>query len=388
MRILLSGGGTGGHITPILAVAHELKQLSPDNHTMYVGERHGAFASLVDTDVIDEVHNVYAGKFRRYYGESNIRRIFDIKTNLKNLRDLGYFCIGTAQSYRLLKKLRPDVVFLKGGFVGVPVGIAAGLLHIPIVTHDSDAIPGLANRIVSRWVSKHAVANNPSEYSYPTDKVAQVGVLVEPNYNLVKGDDQNRFKKQLNLPQDKPLLLVTGGSSGAVRINEVIVSIVAKLLSDEPDLWIVHQVGQGKGNVYGDFKHDRLRVEEFLRPMYVYTGAADLVVARSSANTIAELSTQAKAVIVVPSPFLAAGHQLKNAERLEEQGAAIVLQETMLYDVQHGMLTQVEYLLSHEDERVELASRLHEQATENAASKLAVILIDFANHKEHHVQKT
>jgi UDP-N-acetylglucosamine--N-acetylmuramyl-(pentapeptide) pyrophosphoryl-undecaprenol N-acetylglucosamine transferase len=155
--VLLSGGGTGGHITPILAVAHQLKQQDPTVKTVYVGEHGGKFASLLDGNTdIDEIKTIFAGKLRRYHGDSWFKRLFDVRANLLNLRDLFLFGVGLLQSLWLVKKINPDVVFLKGGFVGVPVGLSAALWHKPFVTHDSDALPGLANRIVSRWAKYHA----------------------------------------------------------------------------------------------------------------------------------------------------------------------------------------------------------------------------------------
>ena len=149
MTILVSGGGSGGHITPILAVAHELKLLQPDCRVVYVGERGGKFQSLTEGQSdIDEVHSIFAGKFRRYHGESWLKRIIDVYTNLKNLRDALYVGLGYLQSFRLLGKVKPDVVFLKGGYVGLPIGLASATRHIAFVTHDSDALPGDRKSVV------------------------------------------------------------------------------------------------------------------------------------------------------------------------------------------------------------------------------------------------
>lgn len=380
MKILLSGGGTGGHITPILALAHELKQLQPDCKTVYVGERHGKFSRLTaDSAVIDEQFAVFAGKFRRYHGESWLRRLFDAKTNLKNGRDALYVIIGFLQSMRLLGRAKPDVVFLKGGYAGVPIGLAAAARRIPIVTHDSDALPGLANRLISRWARIHATALPAEYYPYLAGKIRPVGVLVEPSYKPVDSRLQREYKEQLHLPTDQPLLLITGGSSGAQRINKAFVSMVAELLQKQPQLQVIHQAGQGKAGIYGEYKHDRLRVLEFMTPMYVYTGAADLIVTRAGANALAEFGIQGKACVVVPNPDLTGGHQTKNAEYLQEQGTAVVLEESKLYDLQHGLLANIEALLADDAKRQELGAKLQRATTPDAARKLAVILLEQAN---------
>lgn len=379
LTILLTGGGTGGHITPILAVAHEIKTQNSEAKVIYIGERGGKFAELTNEHkAIDETFAVSAGKLRRYHGESWLRRLFDVKTNLLNLRDLFRFGWGILQAWRLLGKIKPDVVFQKGGFVGVPVGLAAAMRHIPIVTHDSDAIPGLANRMVSRWARVHATALPAEHYPYPSAKVLPVGVLVEHNYQPVTEEAQREFKLRLVLRPDAPLLLVTGGSSGAERINKAVVEIANELLINHPDLQIIHQAGKGKTGVYGDYKHERLHVLEFLNPMYQYMGAADLVVCRASANTLAELGVQGKAAIVIPSEVLTGGHQIKNAKILEEQGAAAVVYEDKMYDLQHGLLPTIERLLIDKTKRDNLAHTLQTQTIPDAAHRLAMLLLEQA----------
>lgn len=379
MKILLTGGGTGGHITPILAVGHELKKLDSSCHTIYVGERGSKFTSLTANHAsINEVHAISAGKFRRYHGESWLRRLVDLETNIKNIIDIFKVVVGISQAWFLLGKVKPDVVFLKGGFVGVPVGLAASLRGLPIVTHDSDAIPGLANRLISRWTRAHATALDARFYKYTPNKVYPVGVLVEHDYQFVTEQKQAEYKKTLGLSPAGIVLLVTGGSSGAERVNLAFKEIVAKLLNDNPQLQVIHQVGKGKTGVYGDFTHERLIVVEFMSPMHVYTGASDLIVTRAGANAMAEFGIQAKACIVVPNPDLTGGHQTKNADLLEEQGAAVVIKEELLRDPELGLLACINKLLNNKTRRLELAQKLKSRTIPDAAHKLAVLLLETA----------
>lgn len=382
ITVLLTGGGTGGHITPLLAVAHELKQQNPDVRIVYVGERGGKFRELTDqSEVIDASYTIWAGKYRRYYGETTLQRLLDVKTNLLNLRDMVYFGFGTIQSWLLLGRIRPDVILLKGGFVGVPVGLASAARKVPFVTHDSDAIPGLANRLVGRWAKVHAVALPKEGYAYPANSTVQVGVLLHPNFKPVSEAEQGAFKQQLGIDVSQQVLLVTGASSGAQRLNEAVVKIVDKLLADFPDLYVIHQVGKGKMGAYGSYAHERLKVIEFMSPMYVYTGSADVVVSRSSGNTIAELGAQAKAVIAVPSPFLAGGHQLKNAEELRKSDAALIVNETAAGTDEVALDAAIRLLLTDMARRQALAERLHSQTITDAASRLASILLDLTKTK-------
>jgi UDP-N-acetylglucosamine--N-acetylmuramyl-(pentapeptide) pyrophosphoryl-undecaprenol N-acetylglucosamine transferase len=376
MKVLLTGGGTGGHITPILAVAHELKQLAPDIKVIYVGERHGKFRALTQGHAsIDASYSVLAGKFRRYHGEAWLARLLDIKTNILNLRDVFYVLFGIIQAWFLLGKIRPDIVFLKGGFVGVPIGLAAAARHIPIVTHDSDVLPGLANRLVSRWARLHATALPATYYPYLKSKVRPVGVLVEHAYQPVSKGMQAEYKQQLGLSPNAPLLLITGGSSGAERVNKAIVRIIDDLLKHQPDLQVIHQVGQGKASAYGTYVHPRLQVIEFMKPMYQYSGAADIIVTRAGATHLAEFGTQSKACIVVPNPYLTGGHQLKNANRLAEHDAALVITENDLSDEQNGLLTTIEKLLKDKNKQQLLAKNLRSLTPQDAARELAMILL-------------
>lgn len=371
--ILLTGGGTGGHITPILAVAHELKQLSSCK-TVYVGERGGKFADLIsDNAAIDDIHSIFSGKYRRYYGESWLRRLVDIPTLVLNIRDVFYVLAGIIQAYSLLGRIKPDVVFLKGGFVGVPVGLAAALRKIPIITHDSDSIPGLANRIISRWATLHATAMSPETYVYPKEKTRQVGVLVEHSYVHVDDELQAKYKKQLGIPRDQKVILVTGGSSGAAAINRAMKEIVLSVLEKQPALTIIHQVGKGKMADFKGITNNNLVLMEFLSPMHVYMGAADIVITRASANTLAEIGTQGKPAIVIPSPHLADGHQLRNADYLEEQGAAIVVREGDLPD---GLKKAIDKLLSSQSERSIVSQKLQQLTIPNAAEKLAKLIFE------------
>ncbi|HUP26745.1 MAG TPA: glycosyltransferase [Candidatus Limnocylindrales bacterium] len=377
MLVLLTGGGTGGHITPILAVAHELKQLQPDITVGYVGERHGKFTELTSKHpAIDKTYAVFAGKFRRYHKQSWLVRLTDIKTNFLNFRDGAYVLFGIIQAWFMLGRIKPDVVFLKGGFVGVPIGLAAAARRIPIVTHDSDALPGLANRLVSRWAAAHATALPAQYYNYPQEKTRPVGVLVEHSYQPVTPALQAQYKHTLGINSAYQVLLITGASSGAARLNEAVVSFVVPLLQRRPNLYVIHQVGKGKSAVYGDIQHERLNIQEFLNPMYQYMGAADLVVTRASGNTIAELGVQGKACIAIPNPDLTGGHQLKNAALLEEQGAARVVKEIDLYDAQKGLVVVIEQLLSDEAAREQLSLCLQGITIQGAARKLAELLLD------------
>lgn len=377
LTILLTGGGTGGHITPLLAVAEELRRLSPDCTIISVGDRGSTFSHLTDShDAINGTRSIFAGKFRRYHGESMLRQFLDAKTLALNVRDFFYVIIGLLQSFILIRRIRPDVVFLKGGFVGVPIGLAAAFWRVPIVTHDSDALPGLANRIVGRWATFHATALPKEFYTYDDTKVRHVGVLVGQQYSLVSEEERRRLRVDVELGEQGRLLFVTGGSLGSQRINGAMQKIVPSLLSQYKDLTIIHQVGKGNGGVYGTFTDARLKVLQFLDGMYKYSGAADVIVTRAGANTMAEFGIQAKACIVIPSPFLAGGHQLKNGEYLRAAQAALIVDETTMMTDPNELKRAICALLDNQAAAKQLASNLHSLTLPDASNKLAQLLIE------------
>ena len=230
MKIVLTGGGSGGHITPILAVADELKELNPDVELIYIGQKGDRLGDIPRQHMsISKAYTVRAGKFRRYHGQG-ILQFFDISTLLKNIRDFLLLIIGTWQSLRLLKKLRPDVIYTPGGFVGVPVGVAARLRHVPFVTHDLDATPGLANRINAKWASVHVVSMPKQLYPYPQKKTEYLGVPVGAGFKHVSPEAKLAYRKEIGLDEFEKVLLVTGGGLGAKRINEAVIKLAPALL--------------------------------------------------------------------------------------------------------------------------------------------------------------
>lgn len=375
-KILLTGGGTGGHITPLLAIAEELKSLNPSIMIVSVGDHGNSFADLTrNSQFIDKTRSIFAGKLRRYHGESWLKRILDMRTNVFNLRDSFYIFIGVMQSIVMVMREKPDLVFLKGGYVGVPVGLAAAFWRVPIITHDSDALPGLANRIISRWVTVHATAMPPSYYKYNPAQTVQVGVLVGRQYSPVDDQIKRLYREELGIPVNAKMLFITGGSLGSQRINAAVVGLIDELLSMNQDLYVVHQVGKNNTPQYKDYTNDRLQVLEFLEGMHRYSGAADVIVTRAGANTIAEFGIQKKACIIIPSPFLSGGHQLKNGEFLETNGAAIIVDEQVMINTPVVLRDRIEELLNNDVERLQLGQRLSDLTIPNAANKLAVLLL-------------
>jgi len=336
-----------------------------------------------ESEYIDEAYAVRAGKLRRYHGEG-LRQLLDIPTMLKNLRDVFYVLAGLWQSWRLLGRVRPDVVFIKGGFVGVPVGLAAALRGIPYVTHDSDALPGLANRIVAPWAKIHAVALPKEIYRYPANKTVTVGVPVMHHYTPLDAAQQRAVRRQLHLDEAEQIVLVTGGGLGAQRLNDAVASCMPELLERYPELWVVHIAGrQLEAALRQRYKQElsakdqqRVVVKGFVNNLHQYSGIADVVLTRAGGTSIAEFAAQAKATIVVPNPLLTGGHQLKNAQVLAGRKAVRIVSEAILKDDHHALMPPLTDLLDNPDKAKTLGKKLAGLAQPNAAHLLAVLLLE------------
>jgi UDP-N-acetylglucosamine--N-acetylmuramyl-(pentapeptide) pyrophosphoryl-undecaprenol N-acetylglucosamine transferase len=387
--IVLTGGGSGGHITPILAVAAELKARKPDSEIIYIGQKGDGLGDIpAEHPAIDHAYTVRAGKLRRYHGEG-FRQLLDIPTGFKNARDAVYVVIGIFQSRKLLKQIEPSIIFIKGGFVGVPVGLAAANLRIPYITHDSDAIPGLANRIISHWATLHAVALSKDIYNYPQDKTVTTGIPLQKEFRLVSEELKQKYRSDLGITNSEKLLFIIGGGLGAQRINNAVLQIMPHLLRQYRQLRVVHVVGRlnqvdmekGYDEVLDAVERSRIKVCGYISDVYIYSGAADIIITRAGATNLAEFALQGKACIIIPSPFLTGGHQLKNAQYLMNRQAAIMIDESEVQDDPNRLAKKISILLKNENLQKELGDKLASFAKPKATEELADLLLQQLHEK-------
>jgi UDP-N-acetylglucosamine--N-acetylmuramyl-(pentapeptide) pyrophosphoryl-undecaprenol N-acetylglucosamine transferase len=387
MKIAVTGAGSGGHITPVLAVAHELKKQQPNVEVIYIGQRGDALGDVPASDKnIDSAYTVRAGKFRRYHGEG-IKQIFDVATLYKNLRDAIWVVVGIWQSFWLLGKVRPDVIFIKGGFVGVPVGLSAALRGIPYVTHDSDALPGLANRIIAPWARLHAVALPKEVYDYPENKTITVGVPISHNYHPVRQEETKRIKDRLRLNKAAQVLLITGGGNGAQTLNRAVIGCASELMARYPKLQIVHISGRAlETETRQSYKQEltserqkQVEVKGHVTNLYDYSAVADVIITRAGATSMAEFAAQQKACVVVPNPILTGGHQLKNAQVLADRKAVRLVSESAIKDDPLFLMAPLTEILDSPEKAKILGQKLSSMARPNAAHLLAVLLLEVAD---------
>ncbi len=406
MKILVVGGGSGGHITPAVAVVREILEKRPRTKvefwtdkkyyknvvkiTTEIGVRWGDEDKLGSKkSPYIKVRKVMAGKFHRYSG-LKFKDYFD--NHAKTFRDVvfgnffGFFGFmgGLIQSFfRLLRKSnRPDVIFLKGGFVGLPIGIVAKWFKIPYVIHESDAVAGLANRVLMK--KARVVAQGSKFEEKPgRENWVWVGIPVAAEFKKVSATTQKQLKRSAGFDPEKPLVLVTGGSQGAEHINTAMREILPEVLK-------VASVGLVAGRKRYEEMVDLKKYEEwdkaklqsnfrlwnFSPVMHELLGAADVVVSRAGATTIAELAALSKAVILVPFEKLPGDHQSRNAERLGEINAAEIVPDSKIVEEPKALLTAIKKLVNDPKRREELAKNLHEESKTDAAVRLADILIE------------
>jgi len=273
--------------------------------------------------------------------------------------------IGITQSIHRLVKINPDVVFSKGGFVGVPVVIAAAILRIPIVIHESDFSPGLATRLTSRFARKICL-------SFPTERA---GGKIEITGNPIRGDgDAERGRKFLNFGNERPIVLVTGGSSGANFLNNLLKKSFPLLANKVNLVWIC---GKNKKPNW-QLPAINCRVFDFLDAEYLdVLAAADLVISRAGANAIFEIAAHEKASVLIPLPKKSSrGDQLENARFFEKNGAAMVLPQS--HANPHDFVKLISWLTTDESRRQQIGTAAKKIAPENAAEKIARIILNIA----------
>ena len=372
------GGGSGGHVTPVVAVLKEIRAMQPTAELRFWCDAKfapQARATVTAFDATIPVHTITAGKFRRYYHLTVLQQLTWPSLVLSNLGDAFKVGIGFIQSFFKLIFWRPDVVFTKGGYVCLPVGLAAHLLRIPLVIHDSDAHPGLTNRVLSRWATAIGTGAPLEYYSYPAAKTAYVGIPIATEFRPFSADQQVAAKKEWGVVLDQPLFVVTGGGLGAARINAVVAKTLPQLL-DIGSVVLVAGAGQfDELRSLLPTNSPQFQLYPFVTNMHSLLGAADVVVTRAGATTILELAALKKPTILIPNGKLTGGHQLKNAAVYQEAGAVKVLNEDALDNDTSLLVTEISQLLKDTKKTQAMAERFQAFAKPNAAKDMAELIL-------------
>ncbi|OGZ34911.1 MAG: undecaprenyldiphospho-muramoylpentapeptide beta-N-acetylglucosaminyltransferase [Candidatus Portnoybacteria bacterium RIFCSPLOWO2_01_FULL_43_11] len=375
MRILFTGGGSGGHLSPITAVARQLKEIASEKNIdlrlFYLGPSDFVNEFLEKEDI--KVKTILAGKLRRYF-------------SFKTILDILKIPIGLIQAILFVYAWMPDVIFSKGGYGSVPAVFAGWLFRIPILIHESDAIPGLANRLGGRLVKKIALSFSSSKKYFPLEKTALIGnpIRLDLSYKNkeegrkvfeISSDKPSAFSSEKVM--DKPIILIMGSSQGAEAINEMVLKTLSQLLEKYE---IIHICGQKNYEKHKEKIGPTLPKEYHLYPFlredqlrYGYT-LADLIISRAGASSIFEIAAAQKPSILIPLPTAASDHQRENAFEYAKSGGAVILEQTNL--TPHLFLTEISRILDNQ----ELAQKMGEGAksfsTPEAGQKIAEELLN------------
>lgn len=321
---------------------------------------------------------IAAGKLRRYANLPFWYRWFSyyhiVHTHIPNLIDLFKIAAGFIQSLVKLLLWRPDVVFCKGGYVCLPVGIVAHFYHIPLVIHDSDTVPGLTNRILARYADAIGTGAPVKNYpNYPRAKTKYVGIPVRQEIYPVLGSKKSALKRQLGFDGKRPLLLAMGGGLGATEINQAVMANADRLIDLGVDIYLL--TGRGKMVKVKQSQKKHFKATEFSNRIATIEQAADMVVTRAGATTMAELATLGVATIIVPSPYLAGDHQTKNARAYESDGAAVVISQFDLEKRPELLTNAVADLLNDATKRHSLETNLSKFAKPDALDDMVGLII-------------
>lgn len=337
---VIAAGGTGGHIIPGIAVAEKIKEKEPDANVLFCGTKKGMENSLVKREGFRVLHISAKG--------------FSGKISMSNIAAILFFVIGTIQSINILKRYKVDVVIGMGGYVCAPMVYACRIVKTKVVLHEQNAFPGKANR----WLSKYASAvciSYPDTVKY-FNKAKKVVVTGNPVRKVFYGLKKEHARKKLGLKPDEKIVLVTGGSLGALSINETLVEMAKKHINLNYKLILVT----------GSLTYERIKekakrinkhlvIKEYLHDIHLYMAACNLVISRAGAITCSEIALLGKASVMIPYPYAAGDHQTLNAKMFYEIGASLIIKDS---DLNEDLMFETIDELINDKERIEKMEKL------------------------------
>lgn len=366
MKILFTGGGSGGHLYPLVAIAREIRRIYPEKLEFYYAGPKDEFGMILLSQEDFIIKTIISGKIRRYF---SLQNFVDILLKIP---------AGIVQSFFLLLVLRPDLVFSKGGSGSFAVAYAAKLLRIPLFLHESDVVPGLSNQRASKWAKKIFTSFPKTEYFDPKT-TTPVG---NPIRKEILGGSKERAGELLNLTFSKPVFLVVGGSQGAQKINDFVLNALNELLKHYE---LIHVTG--RENQEQVEKEALVTVDKELQAYYHPVGfldeekskhvyaAADLVISRSGSSSIFEIAACGKPSVLIPLPGSAGDHQAKNAYVYSDAGACLVFEQENL--TPNFFMEKIQLLLLHSEKLENMKQAALSFAKPLAARAIAREILEF-----------
>ncbi len=356
-RIVLTGGGTAGHVTPNIALMPRLQELGYEIH--YIGSHNGIEKNLIEEMNIP-YYGISSGKLRRYF-------------DLKNFSDPFRVIKGYTEARKLLKQLKPDIVFSKGGFVAVPVVLAAKHCHIPVIIHESDLTPGLANKLAIPSATK-VCCNFPETLQYlPADKAVLSGSPIRAE---LRSGSRAAALKICGFTDDKPVMMVIGGSLGSANVNNAVRGILPELLQT---FQVIHLCGADKLDPSLEHTKGYVQFEYIKKELADLFALADVVVSRAGANAICELLELRKPTLLIPLGSNASrGDQILNAQSFQKQGfCEVLLEENLTPELLLETIRKVY------DSRAEYIQAMEKSNLNNAIQTITDLIEQTAVSKKH-----
>lgn len=353
-RILITGGGTGGHVYPVIATLEALRERG-DLEFLFVGGKNGMEMNLMSKHNVP-MRSIWVSGFQRYFTWKNF--LFPIK-----------LLVGMIQSWKIIREFKPNLVIGTGGYVTGPVIYVASKIGVPILIQEQDVYPGVTTRLLKKHADRICLAFEGAK-KYFEDYINKVVVTGNPvRKNLVLTSKTEAVKKW-NLNSELPIIFVFGGSQGARAINQALISIIPELL-EKHKVQILWQTGEKDYPTImeRDISYDEVKIFPFIHEMEYAYSAADIIVCRAGAITLAELALVRKPAILVPYPFAAGQHQEQNARLVQDEGAAIVLLEDSGWE--EGLLNSLTKLLKNKSLRNNMATSWKKLARPNASDLIA-----------------
>ena len=370
-KIVMTGGGTAGHINPAIAIANTIKKHQPDSVIEIIGTSYGLENELVKKAGY-EIHRIEMSGLKRSLSLSNIKTAY-------------HYFTAPIKAKKLLKRFKPDIVLGTGGYLSWPLIKAAHSLGIPSAIHESNAIPGKAVMMLSDMVNRIYV-NFPSTVEYFRDKSKVISVG-NPLINDTVAHRTDELKRKLGIPDSAMhTVLSFGGSLGAEKITKTVFSVANDMKKTHPHVFFVHSSGEKKyddairtATEIGVESADNIRIMKYIYNMNEWESFADIIICRAGAMTISELAALGKAAIIIPSPYVANNHQYENAKRLADKNAAILIEEKDL--TKDSLINAVAMLIDDRGKRLTLAQNIKEFANPNSKKLIYNDLLNIINEK-------
>lgn len=366
MRYIISGGGTGGHINPGIAIAKEILTNEPDAEILFVGTEKGLEGKLVPREGFDI----------KYIDVKGFRR----KLSMDTFKTVGKLIKSFGSIKQILKEFEPDAVIGTGGYVCFPVVFSAALKKIPTIIHEQNAFPGVANKVLARYVDEVAISFEEARSRFKGK--AKITLTGNPIRNDLFLLDRAKARENLGIAADVPLVVIFGGSLGAEHINECVRDMI-NLHGKEITYNLILATGMKHYEKVMRYIKDPLQGNIQVVP-YIYNmgevlAAADLAVTRGGAITISELAVLGVPAILIPSPFVAENHQEYNARALENKGAAVViLQSQLTHEILYG---QIQKLIKDKELRLKMTAAAKKSGIKNAAPAIYSLIKKATNNK-------